>query len=421
MKNLLLPFLFFILIFPVSAQDSVQPPPKPKPVEVKWSGFILDQLFYDTRRNLEALDGMALFFPLPEIKDSIGNDLNAVPNLSMLSFASRLKCNISGPDVFGAATSGYIELDFTARSVNSASVRFRQAWVKLNWKNTDLLVGRAWHPMGSMDVVPSVMALTIGAPFQPFNRSEQITLTQKVNKINFIFSAIFQNDYINNGPNGRTYTYQTNAIIPNLHFQVKYKSDNAIFGVGLDYKRLRPRTFTKNSKTVETANATVDCPAVVAFGQVKFGKLTVSSKTILANNISESSMTGAFGISSYDTLNGHEEYTSFKHWFIWGNVSYGDKLKLSLFAGYLKNLGAGENLIQPMANQEVVFGFGEKIATMLRIVPTLSYTSGKATLAFEIEHNIADYGSFDYSDKGRLINTKSISGTRLLMSLLYNF
>jgi hypothetical protein len=431
MKNIFLIFMTIILSVPVFSQDSIQPPPKPKPVEVKWSGFIMDNLFYDTRKNADALDGMVLLFPLPEAKDSLGDDLNKIPNLSLLSFASRLKCNMSGPDAFGAVTSGYIELDFTARAEynksSTASLRFRQAWAKLNWKSTELLVGRTWHPLGSMDVVPSVMGLSIGAPFQPFNRSEQITLTQKVGKINFIFSALFQNDYINNGPNGRLPANQTNAVIPNLHFQTKYKSEMAIFGWGIDYKRLKPRIFTTSTAITPqkfSTDATVDCIALLAYGQIKFGKLTISSKTILANNTSESLMTGAFGVSDYDAVTGHEEYTPYTHWFIWGNISYGNKLKSNLFGGYLKNLGAGENIVAPNPTSGLttsVFGLGESIGSMYRLVYTESYTSGKVTFALEVEYNNALYGTIDYTDKGRIVNAKAASSTRVLATMYYFF
>jgi hypothetical protein len=416
--------LGFAICYSLSAfsQDKAEQPEKP--VEFKLSGFIMNNMFFDTRKNVDAIDGQVLLFPMPQVLDSVGGDMNEVQNLSLISFTSRLRLGISGPDAFGAKTSGLIEFDFTARA-NTASVRFRQAWVKMNWEKTELLIGRTWHPIASIDVVPSVMALSIGAPFQPFNRSEQITLTQKAGKLNFIFSAIFQNDYVNNGPSGKTYLYQTNAIVPNLHGQIKYKSDNAIFGIGLDYKRLKPRISVTSpvDKKIRSTNAHVDCAALLVYGQVKSGKLTLSGKSILASNISENLMAGAYGISSYDTLTGHEEYTPFNHFYIWGNISYGSKVKVSLFGGYLKNLGASKNIVDPKISglPATVFGLGETIGQMARIVPTISYTSGKTILALEVEHNIVTYGTINYTDKARIINGKNVSGTRVLFSMYYNF
>ncbi|HLO58819.1 MAG TPA: hypothetical protein VK179_08775 [Bacteroidales bacterium] len=382
----------------------------------------MNNLFYDNRKNLDALDGMVLLYPLPESPDINGDDLNKVPNMTLLSFASRLKFGISGPDAFGAKTSGLLEFDFTARA-NCATLRFRQGWVKFNWEKTELLVGRAWHPLASMDVLPGIAALSMGAPFQPFNRSDQITITHKMGNLNLILSASYQNDYNNSGPSGKVFTYQNNSLIPNLHAQIKYKSENTVLGLGIDYKRLMPRSYVESpiDKSRTKTREALDCGAILAYGQVKPGKFTIGGKAILAANTSESLMLGGYGISSFDTVSGYEQYSNFRHLFLWGNISYGAKLKGSLFGGYLKNLGTGKDLIAPFINAPNTFGLGESIDRFIRITPTISYTSGKSVIAFEVEQNIAWMGTIDYGDRGNIINSKSISGTRLLLSLMYNF
>lgn len=420
MKKLL--FAMFAMLLFVSARSQENKPAAEKPVEVKISGFIMNNLFFDTRKNLDALDGMALLFPLPATINADGDDLNEIPNISFLSFASRLRFSVSGPDALGAATSGYMEFDFTSRA-NCATVRFRQAWAKLNWENTELLLGRAWHPLASVDVLPSVMALSMGAPFQPFNRSEQITIQYKMAKWNLLLSALYQNDYVNNGPTGRSYVYQNNSLLPNVHAQLKYKSDKAIAGFGLDYKLLKPRTQVVSPVTNQATrtDAFVSCPAVLAYGQYKSGKLTLSAKSILAANISESLMAGAFGTVSYDSLTGHETYTPFRHFYAWGNISYGSKVKVSLFAGYLKNLGTTENILPHSKSKPTVFGLGEEIGQMVRISPTITYTSGKLLLGLELEQNMAAYGSIDSSNKSKIVNASTVNGTRLLASMMYNF
>ena len=68
----------------IYGQETAATPPKP--VEVKWSGFILNQMFFDSRKNVEALDGQVVLFPLPkDTAGALGKDLNAVPNLNLLS------------------------------------------------------------------------------------------------------------------------------------------------------------------------------------------------------------------------------------------------------------------------------------------------------------------------------------------------
>jgi hypothetical protein len=401
----------------IYGQESTATPPKP--VEVKWSGFILNQMFYDSRKNVEAIDGLVLLFPLPkDTAGALGKDLNAVSNLNLLSLASRLRANISGPDALGAQTSGFIEFDFTARA-NSASVRLRQAWVKLNWKRTELLAGRSWHPMSSTDVTPSNNALSWGAPFQPFNRSDQITLTHKFGKTYLIGALLFQNDYALNGPSGKSYLCQTNSLLPEMHLQVKYKSGITTVGAGTDYKRLLPRTHTVSAVngTKHTTHEGLNSLAFLTYAQFKPGKWTISAKSILAFNMSESLMAGAYGVSAFDSLTGHEKYTPYKHFFIWGNIVYGSALKFGVFAGYLKNLGATKNLFPGTT----IYGLGEKIASMYRITPFITYTSGKIMLGGEIECNSAAYGSIDHADSGKLKNAENINAFRVLLTMYYNF
>lgn len=422
MKRSILLFVIFCLIVNLS-QAQIQEEKKEKPLEMKWSGFIMNNLFYDTRKMYSALDGLVSVFPLGEELDSNGADLNAAPSINLLSLASRLRTNISGPDAFGAATTAYIEFDFTTRA-NSATVRFRQGWVNFNWGNTSLLVGRTWNQFVSTDVLPEVVAMNIGLPFQPFNRSDQITLTQKAGNLHFIVSALYQNDYVNNGCVGRSYAYQNNALLPNIHIQMKYKTEQTILGLGLDYKRLKPRDFTISPANNQKfkSEATIGCPAILAFAQIKSNKLTLRGKSILAANVSENIMTGAYGISSFEQETGAEQYTPYKHWFLWTDIRYGNKIKAGVFGGYLKNLGARDNILSPETHLPVtVFGLGENISQMFRVSPSVSYTVGKVMLACEIEHNIVAYGNINYANKGKITDSKNINSTRLLGTLYYFF
>jgi hypothetical protein len=149
---------------------------------------------------------------------------------------------------------------------------------------------------------------------------------------------------------------------------------------------------------------------------------TIGAKSILGYNVSENLMTGAFAIKSVDQTTGNEEYSPYKHWFIWSHISYGRKLKAHLFTGYLKNLGALDPLIPPSANlTTTVFGLGEKISEMYRIAPSLSLTSGKVRIACELERNVAGYGEFDYSNKGKIVNVNQVRSTRVLGTMFYFF
>ncbi len=58
------------------------------------------------------------------------------------------KSSITGPDAFGAKTSGVIEADFFAQlNPNINLLRLRHAYVKFNWEHLEFLAGQTWNPL----------------------------------------------------------------------------------------------------------------------------------------------------------------------------------------------------------------------------------------------------------------------------------
>ena len=127
-------------------------------VSYKLYGFVRNDFYYNSRQNVEALDGLFNIFPKPKETDTYGDDKNGVHSAEMLSVSSRLGIDLSGTQVFGAKTSAKIECDFAGFSTNYYVIRIRQAYIKLNWKKTELLVGQTWHPMFGA-VSPTVPSL----------------------------------------------------------------------------------------------------------------------------------------------------------------------------------------------------------------------------------------------------------------------
>ena len=78
--------------------------------------------------------------------------------------------DVTGPDIGKARSSAKIETDFGGFSGSNTMLRIRQAYVNLDWGKSAVLVGITWHPLFGA-VMPDVLNLSTGAPFQPFNRS----------------------------------------------------------------------------------------------------------------------------------------------------------------------------------------------------------------------------------------------------------
>ncbi len=69
----------------------------------------------------------------------------------MTAQESRFNFTIKGPKLWGATTTGFIEMDFDAQcrsagcpATNSYTPRLRHAMFRLNWPETELMFGQYW-------------------------------------------------------------------------------------------------------------------------------------------------------------------------------------------------------------------------------------------------------------------------------------
>ena len=128
---------YFVLLFILMTTGLIA---EESAVNFKLYGFVRNDIFYNSRQNVEAIDGAFHLFPKP-IELVAGKDKNAVPQAEMLSVATRLGLDISGNTILGAKSSAKIEMDFAGFSQNYYVIRLRQAYAKLNWNSTELLNG----------------------------------------------------------------------------------------------------------------------------------------------------------------------------------------------------------------------------------------------------------------------------------------
>jgi len=383
------------------------------------SGFVKSDIFFDSRQNVEALEGLLLIFPKDIELDENGRDINANSSWGMVDIATRVRGKIKGPDVLGAKLTGLVEVDWTgiAGKSTTSRVRLRHAYSKLSWENTEILFGREWHPMFVKEVYPSVMSLNTGIPFQPFNRSPMLQISHRIGKLKLIGAAISQSDYLSSGLDGKSNQYIRNSNIPNLHLQLQYKPGNFLLGAALDYKSIMPRTSTEsliNENAVFVTNEKVNTYALMGFFKYQSQKLELKAKAIYGQNLSESIMPGGYGVSALDSITGFEEYTPFNHMYTWGNIIYGNKTKFGLFAGYTKNLGTENPIVGD------VYGMALDVDYIYRIAPNISHTFNKLMLAVELEYTVAAYG--DSADNYMNYTTShEVSNTRVMFSMFHYF
>ncbi|PLX17948.1 MAG: hypothetical protein C0599_12945 [Salinivirgaceae bacterium] len=392
----------------------------------KWKnnlyGFIRADAFYDTRQSIEAVDGMFLLYPANTFYDSAGKDINDISKLTMTSVSSRLGLNITGKEFLNtkAQLNAKIEADFTARS-NSNSLRLRHAYINVIFEKHSILMGRTWHPMFTPTNFPLTLSINVGTPFNPFNRSPQLRYTfTPNNNFTFIGAALYQNDYKNLGPSSdgtvdKQLDLMRNSKMPNLHIQGIWKTDITSIGLFGDYKKLQPRTYTTGTLGIFKTETTIESYSAGIFMRITKNKLKIKAKSLYGQNLTDHLLTGGYAVKSKNIQTGHETYTASNHLFNWINLEYGKVLMAGVLVGYSKNLGFTNNPLK----SESIYARGADIDYLYRVSPYIKWSKSRIELWAETEFTTAAYGEIDYTNKGKVNNSKELTNIRVQFSCVY--
>jgi len=399
---------------------------------IKFSGFVKYDAFFDTRQTTAAREGHFLLYPNKEVLDKNGEDINATPNFNMLAIQTRLTGRITGPDAFGAKTSGVIEGAFfghTDADING--YRLRHAFAKLNWTKTELLAGQYWHPFLVPFCFPEVISFNTGVPFQPFSRNPQLRLTHQLSdKFSVMVAAMSQRDFASPGGS----TSLRNSAVPDMQLQMVYGNpkEGFVAGASAGYKILKPRLVTDS---LVKANESISSASAQVFLKYSAQKFDLKLMAVYGQNLFDLTMLGGYAIQ-YDTLLqnfaiDHRNYTNIETASIW--VEYickrDKKILPGFFAGYSQNMGSANN-IQQWTSASSYFSRGRDIRYVYRLSPRMVYTSGKMKFALECEYTVAGYGN-TLNSLGEVLSEptdlypnaelKAVSNIRALFSAIYSF
>lgn len=392
-----------------------------KAVKAEIYGFVRNYFTYDSRSCVQSNEGLFNMLPNDVNYGTNGEDLNEIPSVRFLSMTTRFGLNVTGPEIFGAKSSAKFESDFCGASSGTAfNLRIRQAFTKLAWEHSDLLVGQAWHPM-SGDLMPEVFSLATGAPFNPFNRSPQVRYNYTpVKGLSFTAAALYQYQYGSVGLDGKTSnTYSRNALVPELFVGMTAKGEHLTGGFGVNASTIAPRVVANNMRVDERLTSY----SAMVFGSLKVDYLSVRAKAVYGQNTSHMQQPTGFGI--VETFeNGVNSYESMQLGSAWITMMYGKKLRYGFFAGWLKNFGsAGEKFTSLVVRNNT--GMDQAY----RFSPIVTYKVQNMQIGLEYEHTAAAYGEYfvhenDYPRQltnGTVTNTHWVANNRVCVMVKYDF
>ncbi len=400
--------------FPLAAQEQAR-------ITANIYGFVRGDAAVDSRQNVSAFEGLFLLYPQDVVRDANGNDLNKLANGGFYSFNSRLGVNVGGLKLRQASVTGKLEADFAGFSgsfgANYSVLRIRLAYIKMDWERSALTAGQAWHPFFG-PVTPDVISISVGAPFNPFNRSPQLRYDRQVGPVQLSAAAIWQFQFASQGPAGKSPVYQRNALLPEFYAGATFASGGFLAGAGVDYLTIKPRTQSTVDNNTYKVDESLGSFSAVAYAKFTSGLFSVGAKTIYGQNLASQTMLGGYGVRSTDALTGEREYTNFTNTTTWINATYGSKYKGGVFAGYSKNLGS-DKALDPGAP---LYVDGPRVDCLYRLVGTFSYNIPHFMLGAEYEMTTAAYGDGDMNlSSGRYPGSHNVTNHRIVGAISYIF
>ena len=417
MKKILL-FVSLVAI----ALTGVAQEKKQKPISVKLYGFVRNYIDFDSRENFSSNSDQFNMIPKDWDKQATGEDINARGDIHLLSVTTRLGLNVTGPEFLNAATSAKIETDLAGFGSNNYVLRIRQAYAKMDWKNHNLLIGQAWHPMMG-DMMPDVFSLATGSPFTPFSRSPQVRYNFVSKGFTLTATALYQFQYTSNGPSGSSYEYARKAIIPEGYIQLMYKNGGFMAGAGVDILTLKPRNeYTSTVTGAKTrSNALITSYSPTLFLSYKGDNWGIKTRATYAQNAGHLNMLSGYAVSNIKE-DGEWEYASLNSITYWIDATYKQKLEKGsltycLFGGYGKNLGCNKNIL---TNNMYIRGYNN-IDYYWRVAPSILYTHNAMQIGLEYEPTTVGYGELEKNSNAAIKSTHTVTNHRICAMVKYNF
>lgn len=379
-------------------------------------GFVRGDLYYNSRKNMEATDGIFFLYPLAPQQDELGKDMNKRGNGSFATLNSRVGLDIKGFRIGKALARAKIEADFAGTGDLNFLLRLRQAYIHFDWENgSTLLLGQTWHPFFE-STSPTVLSLACGAPFQAFNRSPMVRYQYQTGSVILKVAALYQLMDRSFGPDGVSNKYVKNGMLPELVAGVEYRSPDFKVGAGYSFLSIQPRQESVVDNKIYKVSERLSSSSFEVYAAYKTSLWDINGKTALVSNMAHATMLGGYGVKSVDSLTGKRKYTPSRHSSSWLNIIYGKEWQVGMFAGYLKNLGTSDALLSTTE----MYGRGMDIDQMLSGSLQVNYNKSHWSLGFEYNLNRTYYGDISLAD-GKVENSSGVNNHRIVGVFVYKF
>jgi len=395
----------------------------------KFAGYIKAEYLFDTRQVDALRSDQTLLYPRRKLPGSDEEDINAHKQLNMLSIESRLSYTLFTEKIkcLEIPARAVLEGDFWGRTPNSDDLpggyRLRHSFIELHFKDVLFTLGQTWHPFTVTDCYPDTISFNSGAPYEPTARNGGVIVKFTKEKIQLISSLFSQLNFNNDGPRGFTNRYIREALMPDIHVQVRYMDEKNLFGVCYNIKRLMPRIVTNNGFST---NESIFSNAVSIFYGYTHPVFSFRSRYVWIQNGTEFFMVGGYGVHSIDQITDKRTYANISTSNLWVDMDIllHDTVKPGLFIGYFYNHGSFQTILPDRIIDDVLierrsYGIGQDIGQSVRVEPRLRLLYDPISFCFELEMTAAAYGK--PNEYKKIKNQQWVQNTRFAFSMFYKF
>lgn len=395
------------------------------PFKYSFSGYVKGEYYGDSRQTFNAQPDDIPFFPTRAIMDPNCHDINARGQTTMDAFETRIRLDIDVLKYEKFSIEGVVEADFEIFFPEITNFpHLRQAYLKIQTKNTALTLGQTWHPM--VFIEPQTVNYNGSTPFDYYSRAPQINFTYRTKqRVDIIGAATMQLDYTSDGPYGAITQYMQWAIIPNFHLQFRWHFNDHVMGGGIDYKRIAPRI---ESNTGFKIYERLSSGAFLWFLGLKWPVVELYTKVNFGQNASDYNSMGGYAVKKNSTnpITEERKYANLTNIAAWMDlvVTKHPIFNPAIYIGVSKNLGAGKRIEHDviLPNGLIdrrIFGFATDVDTIFRISPRLTGKIKSIVFSGEVEFTRANFGTIN--DIGKVVNTKPVDLIRCTLASYYYF
>ena len=377
-------FILFILAATIANMSASGAEKGESRVTFKFGGRLDAQVFTDTYASKAKNGGIFYYFPLAPEYNQYGDDISSLNSLRFGVANTRINGTLTAKDVLGATAKAFVETDFMGSGDILGVLRLRHAYISLDWKRGQLLIGQTNNLAVPEEIFPNTVSHGCGTPLNPLSRIPQIRYTQRFGKLVRLTGAL----QMYSGTEGEAQAY---GMIPEFALRLTVGDPKgSMIGVEGAIKSIRPRNLTDDEvptyKRMAAFNASI-------FGLHTFGGgHKLSAFAMWGQDLSTLNMLGGYGPKLRDVAAGNPDYGYTATQTVAAWIDFETKVmkgwQPGILTGWTKNLGSGQPIDLSAASIP-----DQGIDWYFRLAPRLWYHYKPLSFGLEYMYSLASWGS----------------------------